>query len=332
VPLEERWFRVLADDASPPEQWLEAARNLTQPSNVTVVRGSMAFGGSVTTGPAAGPPGLRGELLRARRGPSVTELMARRIDVLAGRTKGSGDDPPATAACEMAALLGAWDARGGLAAITRQAQRALASSAAAAGDRSHGRGLAARCVAALTTIRIQAGDGAALGEYAKWIVGFKPEDLDWYPEETLAPLWQNAGRPAAERAGEALFGDRRSPWANLLARNWPYRLLGTPLVRLGAFRRLVLAGLRDHDRAGTLEVREGGQYQASFEQGAGYGSGVDPKDPHPPAPGTRHDLRVADYLAVHLRQAGVPPYQPYWPLAERDKAIDAIATYLKALP
>ncbi len=75
VPLIERWYRTLADDVAAPREWLQAAGNIVQHENVSVVPGSTAFGTAVTTPlPPGARPRLRGEALRAKRDPSVAEL------------------------------------------------------------------------------------------------------------------------------------------------------------------------------------------------------------------------------------------------------------------
>jgi hypothetical protein len=44
IPLEERWCRMRADENAAPRQWLQAAANITRPTNVTVVPGQTMFG------------------------------------------------------------------------------------------------------------------------------------------------------------------------------------------------------------------------------------------------------------------------------------------------
>lgn len=105
----ERWYRTLADDQADVRDWLEAAGYIAQPENVTTV-GGRPGGGEVTRvepkAPGEKPP-LRGEALRAKRSPTVTELMTRRLksiaDTPANRRVGTGRSVP------MARFLAAWD-------------------------------------------------------------------------------------------------------------------------------------------------------------------------------------------------------------------------------
>ena len=73
LPMPERWYRTLQDDAGGYDRWLEAAASIVQPSDQV---------GSPTRGvvlPALEPiaAAMKGEELRSRRDPSVSELLAR---------------------------------------------------------------------------------------------------------------------------------------------------------------------------------------------------------------------------------------------------------------
>ncbi len=109
VPLVERWYRILLDDRSGPSGWLQAAGNIVQPGNVSIVPGSTAFVQTATTPLKPGErPRLRGESLREGHEPTVSALMARRVDSLLkspSRTNFSMDE-----ACSMARMLATWDA------------------------------------------------------------------------------------------------------------------------------------------------------------------------------------------------------------------------------
>jgi hypothetical protein len=330
VPLEERWYRVLADDAAPPERWFEAAGNIVRPTNVSVSRGAMAFTTTSSSPAPDGPPTLRGEILRSKTAPSVTALLVRRADELGKRMGAShGEQPSLDVACSMAEILGAWDVKGGLAAITRQAEAARKLFGGKA-DRSLDAGAAALCVAHLTSLRQRGGDTRALGVYARWVVTLTPDVTFLYLGDLLAPLWQNAGDPAAERAAEVLFGDPRSPWTNLAT--WHIAdLLQVPLVRLGAFRRLVVQKLGDRTRIGDVTVGEGGAWDYNVATGGGgMSAGGGAQDPLSAAPGTRLDLRVCDLVGTRLRLDGAPAYQVYWTAAARDEALEKLAAFVRA--
>ena len=93
IPMVERWYRTLADDAAGEAAWLEAAGNITQPDNVQVVPDGVAL---VMTETRPVKPGervrFRGEPLRKDHVPTVTELMARRIESMLKTPEGQQSD------------------------------------------------------------------------------------------------------------------------------------------------------------------------------------------------------------------------------------------------
>ncbi len=162
VPLEERFYRMLADDNATPSQWLIAAAEITQPSNVEVIPSSNVFQSSVSTVLAPGhKPSLKGEELRAKAAPSVSSLFEKRLSVM----------PDARHACTLAQAFAAWDARAALPHVAALARTTIGSFAA-----SKDKGFVGGCIGALTTARADAGDLAALADYGNWIIGTKPEN------------------------------------------------------------------------------------------------------------------------------------------------------------
>ena len=103
----ERWYATLADDAAGPDRWIEAAGRIAEPVDV------FETGPWVTVPgwrPGAGPP-IKGEPLRAKRNPSVSDLMAERVPAIAAdRVAGSSDQ---SHAADVAVDLYRWDANGG---------------------------------------------------------------------------------------------------------------------------------------------------------------------------------------------------------------------------
>jgi hypothetical protein len=81
---EERWFRTLADDTAPPEKLSEAAQNIVRPVDETVIPSSMVFSEVITPTRKPGEtPKMRGESLRTKRNPSVSQLLQKRMKDLA---------------------------------------------------------------------------------------------------------------------------------------------------------------------------------------------------------------------------------------------------------
>ena len=95
-----------------------------------------------------------------------------------------------------------------------------------------------------------------------------------------------------------------------------------------AFRDYLVGQLANRDKLGTVRVRKGDidVQTEGFQQS----QGMDDKDPLLPKEGAITTLRYADQIADSLSsREGAPKFRRYWPLAERDKAIAAIATWLR---
>ncbi len=315
VPLEERWLQVLADDRATPEQWLDAADKITRPRNVRVRPSSTVFTTTVTSPGAQG--GLRGDPLRSHRNPTVTEAIERRwrdprIDV--------------RGACALADMLARWDPAAGKPVMAKQLDRAIR----AGGGHEH-----ARCIAVLAGRLGSAGDLAAIDRYAGWIAGMAPPE--YLDTGVFEPMWQHARRPAVARAAEALFRDG-SAWVPLIAvAPGSHRdrddLLHTQLLGVAAFNRHVLAGLSDARRAGTLTMGDDRGYSIALASGGSLStSAQDDAAPPPPPEGTTHDVRVADWYAWKLAgaHAQAPRFQPYWPRADRDDALERMRAWVRA--
>jgi hypothetical protein len=289
------------------------------------------FGTGWQTGQPDPASPFRGEMLRARKSPSVTELLDRRIESISLRIVANKEEDTELllGACTLGKILGEWDARGGVRALARQV--GAARGFAARRDRTLFTGSAVRCVADLTLWRVAGGDSAALGEYAAWVVTLTPDDTSWYLNETFAPLWQSAGNPVIERAADKLFGDRRSPWSNPHSKSWSFTsMLEVPMVRLRAFRKLVASELENHAKVGRVEVSEGGRFNYAVDDGGSGLASIDANDPHPPAPGTRLDLRACDWVASNLKGLdGAPAFRMYWPQAARDEALARMLALLR---
>jgi hypothetical protein len=331
VPLVERWYRILADDSSPGDPWLQAARSISLPANVSVLPGSMAFTTTQTT-PAGGTPALRGEALRSKTGPSVTELMERRVNDLAAKD-GADANAPLGGSCAMAKLLGDWDAPAARPALARQVDRARRLFASRRGDRALGTSSLSRCIAELTTARVRGGDGKALDEYAQWIRTTAPEDIDWYVKEVFEPMWRNHRHPAIAGAGQALFGAARSPFRQLIGPGRLEDLLEVPMVRVAGFQELVVKALGDRRSIGRGEVASADNFRYELDSGGSGSMGIDKNDPFTPPVGTRHPVRACDFYARSLaRLDGAPAFQLHWSEQRRNEALNAMRSFVQAQP
>ena len=265
IPLVERWYRILADDGSGPQGWLQAAGNVVQHENVAVIPGSTAFTATVTIPlPPGARPRLRGEMLRAKRGPSVAELMARRVDQIdpGGPIDAQSSDPfKVRSANQMAEMLAEWDGQAALPVLKARVSRCVRVAQAAQETGTRPFGIEAG-IAGLTTLRIRAGDPEALDDYAAWVRTVTPDGFEHFhfPIEMFEPLWSHLDHPAVVAAAAALFEDPRSPWnpssrpADLgMSPGFWTNLLQSPLLGLKAFRALVIRALDDKTQVGTIE-------------------------------------------------------------------------------
>jgi hypothetical protein len=101
-------------------------------------------------------------------------------------------------------------------------------------------------------------------------------------------------------------------------------------VKVDAFKRHALGALADKTTVATLTTRRR-DYQVQAGQSQ-IGIGVEEGDTLWPGPDAKMDVRAADAYAYSLTQrSGAPKFRLYWPIAERDKAIAAMSSWLANL-
>jgi len=346
VPLAERWFRTLADDAQPPVQWLQAAENIVRPENVQVLPGSMFLTGGILTRPSK--PGeatkMQGESLRGKRSPSVTDLLDRRIRETVRRAVPDPDSKELftdrnviglmRAAKDMALALAAWDkgaARPALRFLFDELRRAQGRDTVIV-TRSD---FACR-VAELTVVLADVGDPQALADYAAWLGPQSPKAFDTMVAHVLKPLWCFPDHPAIAEVADKLFNGAGSPWNPLFqtgnkATGWyTERILETPLLAVPAFRRHLQRHLANKEVIGHVKVRPNGDIDLEVENSWRHSTKTYPNDPLGPQPGAQADFRLCDLYANLLSQfLGAPRCELYWPQAERDAAVTASAAFFR---
>jgi len=329
LALTDRWYRTLADDEATPGQWHEAAALIIQPADYETTFGSVWI-----TVPRPRRPGevvkLKGDPLRDRNAPSVTELMVRRVGSIA-RANAEGD------ASQMALLLARWD-KAAAAPLLRDQFR-LAREREARESTVGGRGGygAAATLVQLTDARVRDGDPEALGDYAAWLRGTTPKANQQNLIGILEPMSRHPRDPAIAAAAGAMFDDPKSPWLPLVndkaQPGLSYlkdNLIGSGLVGVAAFRRRLLVELKDRTVIGKASPSEQGA-SYTLEGGGSGGSGPSFLDPDGPAPGGQVPIRVCDWVAWKLgtRVDGIAPCELFWPEARRDAAVAACAEFLE---
>jgi hypothetical protein len=310
LKLEDRWYSMLKDDSGI-GRWLEAAGNIAQPENVTTSAGGWTVTRQV---PANTPIPMRGEVLRSKINPSVTELMTRRALEVPGDNPNSYD---LEAACKMALNLAAWDPQAADPVAKTLVKRACTAMNYAGKQMG-------TYVAKLSVACAKAGDFAPFRDYAAWVKTTTPEQLDFSRMDCLKPLLEFPTNEILQSAAEALFGDTNSPWGKL---PWKGAFGENPvrsdLVQIPAFRMLLTRELEKTNVCGSFTWRASGELDCMFtngESGAGYGAMS--LEGGPPADGATSDLRWCDWIELSLSLAKEPPFfNPFTSMKKRDEAI-----------
>jgi hypothetical protein len=315
VPIEERWYRELADDHAGPEAWLDATDKITRDRSATARRSRMLFR-SRGTGTGDAPLVPRGAVLRMHAAPSVTQLIGRRIASL--------EVDPASA---LALMLFDWDRAAGAAALDQQLQRAIQASGTA---RTH-----ARAILNIVERRLDAGELGALEPYAAWLEEVPPSrGAEISNGRLFAAMARAPLRPSIVTTAERMFRDG-SPWLPRVpaanARRAMTELLGANLIVVPAFTRHVVEALADRRMVAQLEMDEADHYSVAIVDGGGMSSSVFGAPVNVPPPHTGRVVRMADWCAWTLasRHAAAPRFELFWSDAERDAALPAMVAWVK---
>ncbi|MCW5801715.1 MAG: hypothetical protein KIT31_04960, partial [Deltaproteobacteria bacterium] len=298
VTAEERWYRLLADDAADPHDQVMAALQIVQPT-----RHAHAVGV------------LRGDVLRGHAPPSVATLLERRMDTAADLDHG----------CYFARTLVRWDAQAAPPALARLTARAIAE--AGTSDRN------GSCIADLAKLRADLGDLGGVDAYAHWLARVVPGD--WVSPLVYKSLSEFRTRPSVVQALDAIFR-AGSPWLPLAdptsTRADVSELLQEDLLAHPAVNRHAVLALADRRAYGTVEMLDPLRYVAKPARGGGLESVIEPAALHVPPQGTRHTLRVCDWIAYRVTwlRSGVPRFEMYWSEPRRDAAIAALVNWLQA--
>lgn len=345
---EERWYQVLREDSIAQEQsvqtmaaggqphtekmmvfgrgqWMEAARMVVQPNNVAGVPAS----GFYSSKPL--PPGenakLRGELLRSKHDPSVTELLVKNANMVAEKAdqmdQFQGVDA-IQAGTELTGIINTWEKP----AAGMPAQRLMRRAIALWSDpnsfiMSSGHDLA-HDIPRLADFQVEAGETNALDEYAAWIKSADEEKVDEYAVEAFEPLWRNPTNVAVATVSEWLFDDTNSPWSKLpWQRSTFHDPLDSDLVKLPAFRKLLVRELENRTVVGSMQWSNGvGQniiYNLTNRSG-GYQFAW--PDAESPADGTKVEVRRCDWVAWSLcKSKQITFFNPFTTIEQRDAAI-----------
>ena len=316
MKLEDRWYAILNDDSAA-SRWLEVAAHITQPENATAFPG----GGSMTN-PAStnAPVRLRGEILRAKSNPSVTELMARRATEVPASNPNAYD---LSAACQMGLYLSVWDApaAGPVAKTLVKRCRTVMQYSEQQNSRPDER--LGTFVAKLTLVCAQTGDTQAFEDYAAWLKTTTPEQLGFFLSESLEPLRKFPTNEVLQAAADSLFSDTNSLWSKL-----PWRGAGLSstiepeFISVPAFRRLLSRELDKKNVCGFIEWQATNMASFQITNYMSGSRGLALPEGDRPAIGTKIELRWCDWIAWALANAKqIPLFNPFAPIEKRDEAI-----------
>ncbi len=332
VPLVERWYRTLRDDSAGTHRWLEAATGLVQPPG----RGAPFMGYFTVRSPGEPQPrALMGEPLRERRDPSVSELLARRCEAIAGTGNAlTIPDDKLLRACDLALRFTRWDEAGSVPTI--KALMTTCRERSVDPQQSSQSGIYARYIAGFTIVRARAGDLQALDDYAAWVQGLDPSTIEYSWREVLEPLWTYPDHRSVSAAARSMFVDPKSPWLPLVPVGEgrgdlrDREQIASPLACVPAYREALHAALADRTRVGTAVRRPEGvvQYTPTVGRSEGF---IDIRVPDPEdRPGVEVPIRTCDYVAWKLSTIdGAPECQLIWSEARRDGAVAACTEYLR---
>ena len=292
VPEADRWFRILADDRAEPGRWLEAAGWMTQGADQSPWGRKPHKPGDVVP--------MKGEALRARRNPSVTELMVKRAKSMLAASRTSGRD--LFQACAMGLALRTWD-EPVAPPILKDLVHACREQFANEPNKEGRTDVPVAAFGDFVVYLAKLGDRDALDEYASFLAEATPRRLEYEMNQAFEPMWLYPAHPSIEAAARTLFADPKSPWIAAFRQLGPYAsagrgdagsLLISPMIRVPAFREAIAGLLADRTELGTI-ARGEQPNTYTFTMKASPGSSGNfgessPPDPDAPGVGRLHAL------------------------------------------
>ena len=330
--IEERWYKTLKSDSAGYDQWVQAARNITQPNNVIGVPGSGSW--SVIPLKSGEQPKMRGEPLRTKQNPSVTSLMAKRGMIVAQEATRLDQAMGVDAihrGVDFLSILNEWD---GPEPAAPAAQILMQHAINLWSDRnsftmSSGHELA-RYIPAMADICINARSTNALADYVQWLKNAEPAKMETYAMNAFGVFTNHLQDSNAMATCDWLFNDSISPWNHL---PWQYVHFENPiesnLIVLPAFRQLLLRELANIQPAGSMKFwaqHDIIECETTFGGGSRGPTLFQPK----PKDRTTVNVRHCDYVVWSLSNAKrIPPFNPFAAETERDTAIAAAKRIIK---
>lgn len=334
VPLVERWYRTLADDQAGASAWLEVAGNIVRPEEAP---GPFPVEGLQPV-PQPDERRFQGEALREGHSPTVSELLARRVQSVLNAPENQVQGP--NQAMQIARHLATWDPDAAAPALRDLTHAYRERHARAEGNNGslNSRNLAV-WIAQLASLRAKIGDPSAFDEYAEWLKTLSFDPNDPFIPAILEPVLRNPQDPKLADAVDWLFNDPQSSWTEMMNQRDERavaRLAGmltSSMMQIPAFKKMVREiALIDRAVVGEAEVLDNGQIRIRYKNNSMISgrSARDQDDPDAPPVGAKTPARARDVYAWRVAARGdAPHFNPCWPEAKRDAAIDKIIEFLK---
>ena len=308
--LEDRWYAILNDDNAR-GRWPEAAANLVQPVNITRFPGGFSIEKPVPTNT---PVTLRGEALRAKSHPSVTDLLTRHAVEIPTNNVGAYD---LSSCCQMAEYLARWDVQAALPVaktLSKRATTVMKYSGQQLGN----------FVTQLSLARARAGDPTAFDDYAEWIVTTTPGQFEQSKLECLEPLRKFPTNALLQAGAEKLFSHTNSAWGRLpWKNNFGRGTIESELVAMPAYRVLLCRELERTNACGTITLERPGYVRyniADLDQSGSFG--ITLPENSTATNGAKADIRWNDWIAIALANSkSITPFDPFATETNRDLAI-----------
>ncbi len=336
---EERYYRILADDKGSPDSWFEAAVRLMCPQDIyrTSLQGfeKSSFFEIVT--PSTGnqvqpefdePLAPSTEKLRSKASPSLSQLLEKRANQLAGLNEKEQWNriDRLKQAVMIARYLTDWDPEAGLPLLKSLDLRIkpflkIPGSASSLEGQEFTWG---------NQLRAKLGDSSAMPEYIDLLRAFHLEQVGWGYEWQfwLAPVVSMRDSSSRSDMLEELFNGKDSAWnpSNQEVDAANSHIL-TALFELPAFRKSIFRMLDNKQPFGETSYE--GQYVVTkYPNGS---SGAYLADAFAPSEGETRTIRACDHTALEIAygRIGAPAFKEYWPEAKKDEAIKQIKAYLR---
>jgi len=316
----ERQFKILEEEGEG-RQWRSAAAYMVEPTSMVRTSNSSWRG----TEPKAGgpPPAMKGEPLRSRVNPSVTDLIKKRASDLIDSWKNEGHKKfDLDYALQLVSILNKWDHAAALDTAQLVSRVVMQDTDGRAIDQWPHFATAIR-------VRVELGDRAALSEYAAWV---KERPLETYysgSASAFEPLIRFRTEPVMQQAARDFAAHLKSNLPKAAGTNQIEGILTTPLLQLEPIRDLVLSLLSDNRKVGDVWIEKKTVWISQPHGKGGRGLAEDARDV--PKDGIRQPHRASDALAMTLLQRDRSiAFEPYWPVAKRDAALAKLRRMIKS--